>query len=168
MLATRSSPAALAFGHSVAITDNVQVRSGIRILRGRDIESLVNVDDLKAHLLLLAVFHKTHHIIQQGGVTVDKTTRLPITTPIQFLSLARAQHRFDLWVCHVLRRSGRDKAAPWQLNEIPPIDVLMLLHAYMLSPWNFYEDCYRSYPELEALGPFPLILIVCSPKLLQM
>jgi hypothetical protein len=155
MLGVRSFTAPLAFDPR-ATTEGIDTSTPFR---DRVIESHVTVNDLKAHLDLLAVFYNTHHAVQKDGVVVDNVTGLPVTSPAQFLFLARAQHRFDMWVSSVLRRPGRDAAAPWQLNEIPPVDVLMLLHVYMLNPWNFYEDCYRIYPELEALGPFPLSLI---------
>lgn len=159
MLANNSpiAPLALDYPRPVAAAGGIHIPGFSRSL---NIECHVTTDDLKAHLLLLAVFHNIHHTVQPGGVALDDSTLLPLTTPAQFLSLARAQHRFDMWISLVLRRPGRDAAGPLQPHEIPPVDVLMLFHAYMLSPWNFYEDCYRSYPELEALGPFPFIHIV--------
>ena len=32
----------------------------------------------------------------------------------------------------------------WSTERLPPIDVLMVLHSFMLSPWCFLEDCMRT------------------------
>lgn len=40
----------------------------------------------------------------------------------------------------------------------------MFLHAYMLSPWNYHEDCIRIYPELSAMSSFPFKAAVSSLK----
>jgi hypothetical protein len=29
-------------------------------------------------------------------------------------------------------------------DRLPPLDVLMVLHSYLLNPWSFYEDTHRS------------------------
>ncbi|RDB17022.1 hypothetical protein Hypma_002059 [Hypsizygus marmoreus] len=116
---------------------------------------LVSTEYINAHLELLPVFHKVHHAIQPGGVTINPTTNMPIVSEAQALFTARAQHRFDLWISRILRRPGRDPSSPFEEAELPPVDVLMFLHAYMLSPWNYYEDSKRVYPELEAMGSFP-------------
>ena len=41
-------------------------------------------------------------------------------------------------------------------SEIPPMDVLVLLHAYMLNPVNFYEDTENLHKQLKVIGGFPL------------
>jgi len=156
MLAQQNPVVPFAFDYPA---DAADFHPSIHIPLITGIESRVTTDDIKAHLLILAVFHKIHHTVERGGIVVEDTTRLPVATPAERLFLARAQHRFDLWVYRLLRRPGRDVAEPIQPNEIPPVDVLMLLHAYMLSPWNFYEDCNSTFPELKALGPFPLVPI---------
>jgi hypothetical protein len=129
------------------------------VILGQATETFVSVDMMKDHLLVLSLFNKVHHSMQQGGVVVDDATGLPITTPSYLLSLTRTQQRFDLWISKILRNGNRHADTPLQTKEIPPIDVLMFLHSYLLSPWNFYEDCYRLYPELSR-EPFPLAAVV--------
>lgn len=130
------------------------------VLKVSAMETVVTPADIKKHLLALAVFQKVHHTVQAGGVRVDDDTGLPIISDAAYLSVSRAQYRFDLWIDTILRRPGRDIAAPLLSDELPPVDVLMFLHAYMLSPWNYSEDCSRIYPELEAVGSFPFQLLV--------
>jgi hypothetical protein len=122
-------------------------------------QSFVTIGDLKDHLIILAVFNQIYHSIQEGGPVVDGATGLPVTSPAFLLSLTKTQQRFDLWISNILRNDNRDTQSPLQMKEIPPIDVLMFLHSYMLSPWNFYEDCWRLYPEL-AREKFPLAAVV--------
>ena len=135
------------------ITDDIDVCCG------QQTEPFVSVEMMKDHLILLALFNKVHHSIQQGGVLVDDATGLPVTTSSYLLFLTKAQHRFDLWISRILRNGNRYAGTPLQTKEIPPVDVLMFLHSYMLSPWNFYEDCCRLYPELSR-EPFPLAALV--------
>lgn len=35
-------------------------------------------------------------------------------------------------------------SSPFTLNNVPPLDVLMVWHAYMLNPRDFLEDCLRN------------------------
>ncbi|KAF8804298.1 hypothetical protein BYT27DRAFT_7107670, partial [Phlegmacium glaucopus] len=54
--------------------------------------------------------------------------------------VALAVQRFDVW-CHALKL--RDAQKSWE-EILPPIDVLMVWHAYMLNPIRWYtEDCMR-------------------------
>lgn len=124
--------------------------------------SLVNESDVLAHLDLISVFHKVHHAIQDGGVVVDPLSDLPVISAAQMLFLARAQHRFDLWIEKVLQRPGRDTNNSLLPEEIPPVDVLMLLHSYMLRPLHYREDLIRVYPCLGGVGAFPLRAVVSN------
>ncbi|KAI5121926.1 hypothetical protein M0805_000255 [Coniferiporia weirii] len=62
--------------------------------------------------------------------------------------LARGVHRFEL-PC-----------------ELPPFDVAMMLHTCMLSPHRYYEDGLTRFPQLLAIGAFPLrnIATLIDPK----
>ncbi|KAF5311814.1 hypothetical protein D9619_003591 [Psilocybe cf. subviscida] len=129
-------------------------RDPLTLIAQRD-RPLVEIVDLKYHLDLLGVFHKLHHAVDAAGIVVDPSTKLrPIMSVAQRLFLARAQHRFDLWTKKILERPERE-AGPLRLEELPPVDVLLLLHAYMLNPIAFREDVIRVYPCLARMGPFP-------------
>jgi hypothetical protein len=115
---------------------------------------LVGLADLQCHLDLLAVFHKLHHDVDAAGVVVDPSTKVPIMSAAQELFLARAQHRFDLWTTSILERPERE-TGPLRPDELPPVDVLLLLHVYMLNPIAYREDVVRVYPCLALMGSFP-------------
>lgn len=94
------------------------------------------------------------------------------------LYLARAVERFEEWWVKVLcpreaddggRRllwkemvdvnSGllqfpyRGGTQVWTADMLPPVDVLMVWHAFMLNPRNYLEDCIRfTLPDLWATG----------------
>lgn len=117
-------------------------------------QPLVDIADLQYHLELLGVFHKLHHAVDPAGIVVDPSTKVPIMSAAQRLFLARAQHRFDLWTTNILERPGR-RGAALQPKELPPVDVLLLLHVYMLNPMAYREDVIRVYPSLARVGSFP-------------
>ncbi|KAJ5520066.1 hypothetical protein N7463_000519 [Penicillium fimorum] len=67
--------------------------------------------------------------------------------------VARAVDRFTVWwqTClpslnnsriSTLNSSSKAKIA-WSANILPPLDVIMVWHAYMLNPRAFLEDCLR-------------------------
>ena len=79
--------------------------------------------------------------------------------------VARAVDRFEAWYSACVRKEeinskiaaitvhavnrqnlhfARDRAvAEWAPERLPPLDVLMVWHAYMLNPRDFLEDCLR-------------------------
>ncbi|KAJ7221533.1 hypothetical protein GGX14DRAFT_670058 [Mycena pura] len=124
----------------------------------RKVLGFVSVDKVKAHLKVMTMFHKLHLAVDEGGVQVDADTNLPIATQAQEVFLVKAVERFTLWLEHVVKTACRTagQKAPLTSNEMPPLDVLMILHSFMLSPWNFFEDCVREYPFLASIGLFPL------------
>ncbi len=44
--------------------------------------------------------------------------------------------------------------------ELPPLDVAALLHAFVLAPFEYFEDCLVKFPKLYSSGPYPLLAIV--------
>ncbi|KAH9813045.1 hypothetical protein DFH28DRAFT_930234 [Melampsora americana] len=88
--------------------------------------------DLLDHITLLNAFH-----------------HLRIIRPeLEFLHMAI--FRFELWI-------GRLQPITIDLDTIPPLDVLMVWHAYCLGSRWMYEDSRRMYPILRAVS-FPLSL----------
>ncbi|KAG8812482.1 hypothetical protein FRC18_002927 [Serendipita sp. 400] len=126
---------------------------------------IVNVTELQAHLRLLGAIHKLKEVVQcqeDGIATTDRELGW-----IVFVN--RAVYRFFAWT-----------AATWQktspsLNEtyIPPLDVIMVWHAYLLNPRSFFEDSRRMSTtyctNLIAIEEMPLTLIssLIDPKTLD-
>ncbi|EIN11322.1 hypothetical protein PUNSTDRAFT_50377 [Punctularia strigosozonata HHB-11173 SS5] len=102
---------------------------------------LVDVPELKVHLDLLGAFYVLKNAVSSG---VDERLPQPVRAlaePEQrwgwFVSLA--VERFQRWLYDV-------KATPldsWVEQEVPPLDVWMVWHAYLLNPAWYAEDCTR-------------------------
>ncbi|KAL8790019.1 MAG: hypothetical protein Q9195_006568 [Heterodermia aff. obscurata] len=43
----------------------------------------------------------------------------------------------------------------WSVDTLPPLDVLMILHAFMLNPRNYFEDCIRHRKHNLWIAQFP-------------
>lgn len=94
-------------------------------------EPLVSVQYLKAHLCLLGAFKSLRTSVENAGddqlpilaLGLDKSQRWS-----WFVGLA--VDRFHRWVETV--ECGPLKS--WVDTELPPLDVLMIWHAYMLNP----------------------------------
>lgn len=57
---------------------------------------------------------------------------------------------------YALRCMGRHSAANLSaLDQIPPLDVLMVWHTYMLMPITYWIDSQQSLPTLGSLGGIP-------------
>lgn len=97
---------------------------------------LVSIAEIKAHLLLLAAFHRLHALVTEAEWWYnDKTTSLdfrPLPETKWALFITRAHHRFGLWLRHIVKRPSRTSGilAHLQKKEVPPLDVLLVLHAY--------------------------------------
>ncbi|KAG8743104.1 hypothetical protein FRC10_000404 [Ceratobasidium sp. 414] len=119
---------------------------------------LVTIAEVKAHLLLLGAFEQLKRKCEEEDL-VDVQKKLP---PLHKeakwpLFLERARERFDLWVAKVVNgRSGR--ISLWH-EEIPPLDVVFMWHAYLLNPIIYLEDVSRLHPALGKIPEFPLYKI---------
>ncbi|KAG8963928.1 hypothetical protein FRC03_002424 [Tulasnella sp. 419] len=121
------------------------------VIGSRTTSPLVLPSDLLSHLRLLGAFKKLKeevHRKAQSGTDRDGSWSI---------FLARAVYRFTLWVEHIANVASK-------LNEkgsmadalMPPIDVMMVWHTYMLNPHTYFEDGLRLNSGLLALGSFPL------------
>ncbi|KIM24558.1 hypothetical protein M408DRAFT_27025, partial [Serendipita vermifera MAFF 305830] len=116
---------------------------------------LVNVGELQAHLKLLGAIHKLKQIVQvqQNGIAVTNKDQAWV------IFVNRAVHRFYLWAM-----SSWSRVSPW-LDEtiIPPLDVIMVWHSYLLNPRAYCEDSQRMNTtycmNLQAIQSMPLLLI---------
>ncbi|PPQ83878.1 hypothetical protein CVT24_006423, partial [Panaeolus cyanescens] len=105
----------------------------------RTTASLVAIPEIKGHLALLNAFYELKLNVESpsfpsgGRIPTDKNRRWG-----WFVGLA--VERFDTW-CQNLEY-GVDYLNNWS-TVMPPIDVLMVWHAYMLNPKWYGEDGMR-------------------------
>jgi hypothetical protein len=67
-------------------------------------------------------------------------------------------YRLELYLKHVL--SSSPNARSLQSRDLPPLDVALALHSYVLSPHRLFEDTLSEFPQLLALSEFPVIELV--------
>ncbi|KAI0792057.1 hypothetical protein C8Q75DRAFT_805098 [Abortiporus biennis] len=106
-------------------------------------QPLVQINELKGHLSLLKAFKSLRTAVEEAALDLlpkvvqqlrlDKERRWA-----WFVSLA--VERFQRWVETYEHVDGVDK---WIEHTLPPIDVLMVWHSYMLNPSWYTEDCER-------------------------
>ncbi|KDQ63947.1 hypothetical protein JAAARDRAFT_187342 [Jaapia argillacea MUCL 33604] len=114
---------------------------------------VVNPEQLKLHLRLLRAFHDLRQTVE--GIEHE-----------QFLELVLKMERVERWAWFVhlaVERFQRwveslpEKVAPldvWIEDWMPPLDVLMVWHSYLLNPSWYAEDLIR-LPILKGLGNIP-------------
>ncbi|RUO96386.1 hypothetical protein BC936DRAFT_142125 [Jimgerdemannia flammicorona] len=81
-----------------------------------------------------------------------------------FIYLAIAEQRYSLWLEKLHTRGY------WREGHkvpVPPIDVLLMWHTHMVSPWKYYEDIARLYGTQSPLlmEDFPLHMATSSDNL---
>lgn len=87
---------------------------------------LVTVEELQAHLRILSAFDTLR--LQVRGAVVESSGQTP--DDAWFVYLARAVHRFDLWVTKIVQPLGNIPVIPDDM--VPPLDVAMVWHSYSL------------------------------------
>ncbi|KAI5119473.1 hypothetical protein M0805_007207 [Coniferiporia weirii] len=116
-----------------------------------NLSPLVSVDRIKDHLVFIGAWARFY----QEAEDSDTLAAL----------LSRGVHRLGLWLERVVPNTptGISGLKPC---ELPPFDVAMILHACMLSPRRYYEDGLTRFPQLLAIGSFPLkdIAALIDPK----
>ncbi|KAH8828622.1 hypothetical protein DL96DRAFT_1463063 [Flagelloscypha sp. PMI_526] len=116
---------------------------------GKETSPFVSPPQLKGHLALLNEFAALHTRVT--SLTQDELENYKgLPNIVDQVSSATSQQR---WVCFVELAVERFEA--WCLtlkqedvdsfneDSLPPIDVLMVWHSYMLNPGNYAEDCLR-------------------------
>lgn len=107
------------------------------------------------HLQLLAALARLRDSIrQQGGLFGCSDTETNSKADLRWtIYIAKAVQRFEKWYKSVIKvlgpwsGNGLDAAVPdrsrlvWTEHTLPPLDVLMVLHSYMLNPRDFLQDC---------------------------
>lgn len=113
--------------------------------------------DIQAHLVLLGAFHRLREEVK----TVKGTaTDIPMQPDERYaVFLQRAVYRFEQWAVRMIGGEGSEEegvipeaARPLAPSEVPPLDVTMAWHTYMLNPRVYYEDCIRRFPGLLQVG----------------
>lgn len=136
-----------------------------------DIPPLVTMTDVEAHLILLSAFAKlkqdvqnacaspaTSHLHHQDAAPSCPTD--PNRAWVVFVN--RAVHRFDRF----MSGSWSEDVPVWSETVIPPLDVIMVWHTYLLNPRIYHEDSLRRLTNfarrLAAMGSMPLTLVAST------
>ncbi|KAG8971609.1 hypothetical protein FRC05_010955 [Tulasnella sp. 425] len=118
--------------------------------------------DLEAHLVLLGAFHRLkEEVLTFKRVKAD----VPLEPEERYaVFLQRAVYRFEQWAVRMIGEGQEDEDGSRRLkaNEVPPLDVMMVWHTYMLNPRTYLEDCLRKLPGLLRIGSFPLVNLASS------
>lgn len=117
------------------------------------------------HLKLLAAFSQLKKTILSvdGLFGLQESGELDAADRRWTMFVANAVTRFEKWLQKLLATSSRPSLArstatipsemdklleeteplAWTRDKMPPLDVLMVLHSYMLNPHDFLHDCLR-------------------------
>ncbi|KIK81036.1 hypothetical protein PAXRUDRAFT_15460 [Paxillus rubicundulus Ve08.2h10] len=133
------------------------------IIGSQRVSLLVRPQHLKGHLSLLHAFHTLRHTIEAGDMSRlphDVRTMDPDKRWGWFVNIA--VERFSRW-CISLNEHQLTNIE----QTLPPIDVVMVWHAYLLNPIWYAEDTAR-ISALKSLGPYTQYLAshIGSPDLL--
>ncbi|CAG8511729.1 27647_t:CDS:2, partial [Racocetra persica] len=115
------------------VSDNTMETTQIEQI---NIDGVVNANMLHAHLAMLAQFNN----LEQQDSEIDQRF------------LLRSEKRYLLWLG--LLNNGSFKDA--EEVPIPSIDVCLIWHAHLLSPFRYYEDMRRLHDPLSKEYNFPL------------
>ncbi|KAF8664178.1 hypothetical protein AX16_000799, partial [Volvariella volvacea WC 439] len=119
-------------------TNPIEYQIGSRKLR----TPLVNAEQLKAHLSLLGAFAELREKVEMEYMDLPEWNYSMPNDPKRrwgwFIGIA--VERFEQWCMALLPHDphnyiGRD--------DLPPLDVMMVWHAYLLNPRWYAEDCER-------------------------
>lgn len=126
----------------------------VRGHRTRSKVHLVTPSQLKGHLALLHAFHELKKKVQEGvDDRFPEYTRTLDGERRWTWFVALAVERFDRW-CITIKHTDEE----WM--GLPPIDVVMVWHAYLLNPSWYAEDIIR-IPALETLAKYNRALTAC-------
>ncbi|KAG8746355.1 hypothetical protein FRC10_005344 [Ceratobasidium sp. 414] len=119
---------------------------------------LITPSLVRKHLFVLGAFQTLRRNVEAASYADSGLNPIPTPDVKWGIYLLRANYRFGLWLEKVMKKPEREHGEIGELTdgEIPPIDVLVLLHAYLLNPVNYYEDTENAYGWLKVIGGFPL------------
>ncbi|QRW08269.1 ER retention-like protein [Ceratobasidium sp. AG-Ba] len=113
---------------------------------------------VRKHLFVLGAFQTLRRRVEAASYANSGLYPEPSPEVKWAIYLLRASHRLELWLDKVVKNPQRERGEIGELTdgEIPPIDVLVLLHAYFLNPVNYYEDTENTHKLLKTIAGFPL------------
>ncbi|KAG9016324.1 hypothetical protein FRB90_003288 [Tulasnella sp. 427] len=136
-------------------------------INGQYVQPQLLSSDLHAHLVLLGAFHRLREEVRTVKGNDTDIRMEPEERWAVFLQ--RAVHRFEQWAIRMIGGEGNEEEhnnrGPASLlapTEVPPLDVMMVWHTYMLNPRAYYEDCIRNFQGLLNIGSFPLMQLAGS------
>lgn len=107
-------------------------------------DPLVQIKHVRLHLLFLGALHDLRRRVESS----NQGSWPPLIGELDgeqrwswFVNLA--VERFQRWVEHLSQPSRSNTLARFVRNDLPPLDVWMVLHAYLLNPQSFAEDSIR-------------------------
>ncbi|KAH8831767.1 hypothetical protein DL96DRAFT_1459646 [Flagelloscypha sp. PMI_526] len=137
---------------------------------GKDTSPFVTLPQVQGHLALLNAFASlktqvdllTPTVLEQYKGLPNIVDRAGSSTSQQrwvcFVQLA--VERFEVWCLSLTQ----EDISTFDEEFLPPIDVLMVWHSYMLNPGNYLEDSLR-VPMCKYLGPLSPVFSKLLPKL---
>lgn len=112
------------------------------------IKEVFDVPALEDHLTILKTIFLMIRRVDENFVVTNPDTCHKQASPLMKLFLSKAIHRFEVWITKGLNHFAPDKA-------LPPLDVLLILQAYLLAPRSFTEDAALRFPQLKSVGTYP-------------
>lgn len=129
--------------------------------------TLPTITEANSHLVLLKAFGK---LCADTTGAADETERAKqwqvfvtnaVRRFIEFVSALKRLRADD--VGSLDRECLRECKSLFTLNALlPPLDVLLVWHAFMLNPKSFYDNCARNGIVDFAAFPFPLMKVVAA------
>ncbi|KDQ28713.1 hypothetical protein PLEOSDRAFT_156451 [Pleurotus ostreatus PC15] len=115
----------------------------------------LSTSTISAHVLFMRAVYKLQTIVQPGGIPRRYEDGAPQPSEQTVSFLRNAVVRFTTWALRL--PTGLNMARGFTVGEleIPPLDVLMVWHAYMLSPVTYEKDSLAS-TGLQLLTHMPL------------
>ncbi|KAI5478060.1 hypothetical protein MNV49_005523 [Pseudohyphozyma bogoriensis] len=117
---------------------------GLVVANRRLSEPLVTTDEVRQHLLLLGAFDELRRSVQ--AQVEDGETKWEIADPSVRWSvfLVVAVERFEEWI----RMFEQSEATTWERTRLPPLDVALVWHSYVLNPRWYQDDTLRVHHAL--------------------
>ncbi|KAL4255417.1 hypothetical protein AB1N83_011984 [Pleurotus pulmonarius] len=113
---------------------------------------------ISAHVLLMRAIHKLQTCVQPGGIPRRQDDGSPQPSEKTVAFIRNAVVRFAAWVAG-LQASAQKHHDRHELTvdqmDVPPLDILMVWHAYMLAPVTYEKDSL-SGAGLQLLTHMPL------------
>ena len=129
------------------------------LIGSKNYAALISGPSVRAHLLLLGAFYTL-----EGSVSITASDSADPPGAVRWrVFIHQAVWRFEIWLKRIVKPGGVT-ARSLRGEEFPPLDVILVWHAYLLNPCVYEDDTTRVHTELAALGGLPLERIVRAPS----